>query len=162
MFFPAIVTPDDGAYVITFPDAPGCVTQVDRLADALPMASEALSGWLDATLDAGEPVPKPKERRRAPRGSRSMQVPVVPTSTALRILLREARNEEGVTYEALAERLGVTVASVRRLERGRANPTLATFDRVAMALNRTPVVSLVREPGSVYRAEPRKVRRTRG
>ena len=27
MFYPAIVTLDDGAFVVTFPDAPGCVTQ---------------------------------------------------------------------------------------------------------------------------------------
>lgn len=145
MFYPAIVTPDDGALVVTFPDAPGCVTQVERAQDLLPMATDALAGWLDATLDAGESVPEPRAVRRAPRGSRSILVPVVPTAVALRILLRRARAEEGLTQEDLAERLGMSARLVRRLERSGANPTLETLDRVALALNRTPVVGLVRE-----------------
>jgi len=95
VFYPAIVTPDDGAYVVTFPDAPGCVTQVDTVEQVVPMATEALAGWLEATLDAGDSVATPQVARRAPRGSRRVLVPVVPTALALRILLREARAEEG-------------------------------------------------------------------
>jgi predicted RNase H-like HicB family nuclease/DNA-binding XRE family transcriptional regulator len=155
MFFPAIVTPDHGAFVITFPDAPGCVTQVERTEQLLPMAIDALAGWLDATLDAGDDVPVPTRRRRAPRGSRTMLVPVVPTATALRVLLRRARREEGLTLDALAERLGMSTQALRRLERRGANPTLETLDRVASALNRTPVVGLVREQAGVRYRGPR-------
>jgi predicted RNase H-like HicB family nuclease/DNA-binding XRE family transcriptional regulator len=145
VFYSAIVTPDDGAFVVTFPDAPGCVTQVDRIDALLPMATDALAGWLDATLDAGDVVPAPSVRRRAPRGSRGILVPVVPTAIALRILLRRARVEEGLSHEELARRIGISTQAVRKLERGVANPTLETLDRVASALNRTPVVRLVRE-----------------
>ena len=147
MFYPAIVTPDDGAFVVTFPDAPGCVTQVESLERLLPMATEALAGWLEATLDAGGVVMEPGPARRAPRGSRGIRVPVVPTATALRIMLRRARTEEGLTQAELAQRLGMSPQSVAKLERSGANPTLETFDRVASALNRTPVVALVRERG---------------
>jgi predicted RNase H-like HicB family nuclease/DNA-binding XRE family transcriptional regulator len=149
VFYTAIVTPDAGAFVVTFPDAPGCVTQVDRVEALLPMATDALAGWLDATLDAGDVVPEPRFMRRAPRGSRSIVVPVVPTATALRILLRRARTEEGLTQEAFAERLGMSARVVRRLEGSGANPTLDTLDRVASALNRTLAVGLVREGGAV-------------
>lgn len=153
MFYPAIVTPDDGAFVVTFPDAPGCVTQVERVEELLPMATDALAGWLDATLDAGDVVPEPRTVRRAPRGSHRILVPVVPTAVALRILLRRARAEEGLTQKDLAERLGMSARMVRGLERSGANPTLETLDRVASALNRTPVVGLVREgAGAEYRA----------
>lgn len=148
MFYPAIVTPDDGALVVTFPDAPGCVTQVDRVEQLVPMAMEALAGWLDATLDAGDVVPEPRVKRRAPRGSRSILVPVLPTAIALRILLRRARAEEGLTQAALAQRLGMSTEAVRRLERSGSNPTLETLDRVAIALNRTAVVGLVRDGGT--------------
>ena len=157
MFYSAIVTHDDGAYVVTFPDAPGCVTQVERVEQLVPMATEALAGWLDATLDAGDVVPEPRVKRRAPRGSRSILVPVVPTAIALRVLLRRARIEEGLSPEELAQRLGMSAQAVRRLERSGANPTLETLDRVAVALNRTPVVGFVREGAAAgYRA--RRVR----
>ena len=54
MFYPAIATPDDGAYVVTFPDAPGCVTQVDSVEQVMPMATEELAGgwkrrWMSVT-----------------------------------------------------------------------------------------------------------------
>jgi predicted RNase H-like HicB family nuclease len=76
MFYRAIVTPDEGAFVVTFPDAPGCVTQVDRLEDVMPMATEALQGWLEASLAAGDVVPEPSARGRAPRGARTVLIPV--------------------------------------------------------------------------------------
>ena len=71
--------------------------------------------------------------------------PVVPTAIALRILLRQARVEEGLTQAELARRLGMSAQAVRKLERSGANPTLDTLARVASALNRTPAVGLVRE-----------------
>ncbi len=66
---------------------------------------------------------------------------------ASRILLRRERAEEGLTQAELARRLGMSSQSVQTLERSGANPTLDTLDRVASALNRTPVVGLVRERG---------------
>jgi len=147
VFYPAIVTPDDGAFVVTFPDAPGCVTQVDTVEQLMPMATEALAGWLDATLDSGDSVPEPRAAKRAPGASRGILVPVVPTAIALRILLRRERAEEGLTQAELAQRLGMSAHSVQKLERSGANPTLETLDRVASTLNRTPVVALVRERG---------------
>ena len=131
------MTPDDGAYVVTFPDALGCVTQVDREDQLVQMATDALSGWLEACLDAGDTVPSPRVRRRAPRGSRGLRVPVIPTSTALRVLLRRVRDDEELTQEELAERIGLSAQTLRKLERGVANPTLATLDWVASALGRT-------------------------
>jgi predicted RNase H-like HicB family nuclease len=76
VFFTAIVTPDDGAYVVTFPDAPGCVTQADSAGDVLPIATEALAGWLEASLEAGDLLVGPGRSRRAPRGARTILVPV--------------------------------------------------------------------------------------
>ena len=99
VFYPAIVTPDNGAFVVTFPDAPGCVTQVGRVDDLLPLATEALAGWLEATLDAGDVVSPPAASRRAPRGSRSILVPVLPTAIAVRVLMRRARAEQGLTRD---------------------------------------------------------------
>lgn len=97
MFFTAIVTPDDGSLVVTFPDAPGCVTQVESGEDLLAKATDALSGWIEASLDAGDIVSQPSARVRAPRGSRLVLVPVTPAAMAGRILRSSARKRRSRT-----------------------------------------------------------------
>jgi predicted RNase H-like HicB family nuclease len=42
-----------------FPDLPGCATCGDSVDHALRMAMDAAEGWVEATLEAGEPVPEP-------------------------------------------------------------------------------------------------------
>jgi len=48
---------DDGSYTVKVPDLPGCITEGKSLDDALYMAQDALTGWLEYTLDHKEPVP---------------------------------------------------------------------------------------------------------
>lgn len=48
-------------------------------------------------------------------------------------LTREARRRAGLTQQQLARRLGISQASLARLESPRANPTVATLDRVLAA-----------------------------
>ena len=49
----------EAAYGVVFPDLPGCFSAGDTLDEALQAAEEAVAAWLDATLDAGGPVPAP-------------------------------------------------------------------------------------------------------
>jgi len=49
-----------------------------------------------------------------------------------------------LTQEALADRLGLSARTLRKLERGVANPTPATLDRVASALGRTTALGVRR------------------
>ena len=162
MFYSAIVTPDNGALVVTFTDAPGCVTQVDRVEQLVPMATEALAGWLDASLDAGDVLAAPSRRPRAPRGSRTIQVPVVPAAIALRLLLRRARADTGLSQVALAKRLGVSAYAVRALERSGAKPTLAIVTRVSAAFSRTPMNGALLREGSGVGYRVRSARTGRG
>ncbi|MFZ0381878.1 MAG: helix-turn-helix domain-containing protein [Solirubrobacteraceae bacterium] len=53
------------------------------------------------------------------------------SSTA--ILLRKARADAGLTQAQLAARAGLTQSTIARLERGGANPTIATLDNVIAA-----------------------------
>lgn len=146
MQYPAIVRPERGAFVVTFPDAPGCVTQVDDEAELLPMATEALSGWIDTSLDGGDAVAVPRGRVRAPQGARVVSVPVTPLATAVRLLVHLSRRREGVTRAALAARLGLSVTTVGRLERGEGNLSSATAGRVmAMLAGSVAQAPLVRE-----------------
>ena len=59
--FPAILTPDDGGYSVSFPDVPGAFTCGDNLADAISMAEDALSLMLVKMEDDGEKIAKPTD-----------------------------------------------------------------------------------------------------
>lgn len=56
-----IVQGEYGSYVVRYPDLPGCVTQVKRLDDAIPMAREILEGWLELALEDGLDIPLPRQ-----------------------------------------------------------------------------------------------------
>ncbi len=45
------------AFGVVVPDLPGCFSAGDSLDEAVAGAEEAAAAWIDATLDAGEPVP---------------------------------------------------------------------------------------------------------
>lgn len=60
LIYPAIFMPceESDGYAIEVPDLPGCVSQGDDLADAIYMATDAASGWVLTSLEAGEEIPK--------------------------------------------------------------------------------------------------------
>lgn len=59
--YPAVfhLNRDDGAYTITFPDLPGCISEGKSLGNALSMAGSALTEWISYLLDKGEDIPEP-------------------------------------------------------------------------------------------------------
>ena len=57
------------------------------------------------------------------------------TAHSLGRTLRDVRRKKGWTQADLAERTGVTQATISNLERGEANPTLATVLGIAAALD---------------------------
>ena len=65
-------------------------------------------------------------------------------SAALGTNIKQARIELGLSQEALALATGLTPQHLQRLERGVANPTLATVYAIADALRR-PIKSLLHE-----------------
>ena len=44
---------------VAVPDLPGCFSAGDTLDEAMTGAEESAAAWIDATLDAGDPVPPP-------------------------------------------------------------------------------------------------------
>lgn len=60
MRFPVAIEAGDEttAFGIVFPDLPGCFSAGDTLDEAMANAEEAAAGWIDATLDAGAPIPQ--------------------------------------------------------------------------------------------------------
>ncbi|MHB1846441.1 MAG: helix-turn-helix domain-containing protein [Deltaproteobacteria bacterium] len=133
MEYIAAVHPEDGEWVVTFPDCPGCVTQVEQQAESISMAREALEGWLEAHLAHGEAPPRPAEHRRAPKGARLIAVPISLTLSA-QLSLRWARQDAGLTQAALAKRVGIGQPQIAKLELPGSNPSLQTLEKVMRAL----------------------------
>lgn len=58
--YPFQATADtDGGFVVSFPDLPGCMTQVDAAEDIGPMAEEARQLWIETEYEEGEDIPLP-------------------------------------------------------------------------------------------------------
>ena len=47
------------AFGVVVPDLPGCFSAGDTLDEVLAAAEEAAAAWIDAALDAGDPIPAP-------------------------------------------------------------------------------------------------------
>ena len=62
MKYPIAIEPggDKLAWGVTVPDLPGCFSASDSgIDEAIENAKEAIELWIEATLDAGEDIPKP-------------------------------------------------------------------------------------------------------
>ena len=64
--FPALFSPDDGGWAVSFPDLEGCVTCADTLPEALFNAEDVLSLVLTDREDTGEAIPAPGDANRVP------------------------------------------------------------------------------------------------
>jgi ribosome-binding protein aMBF1 (putative translation factor) len=93
-------------------------------------ATDALCGWLEAHLVLGRPLPRPSTRR--PKG-KSIWVQL-PSRLAVKLLIRWARQDAGLTQAQLAKRARVSQQMVAKLESPDYNPTIETLEKVAAAL----------------------------
>lgn len=130
MRYPAVITKEGRFTVAVFPDCPGCATQADPGESIEAQATEALTGWLEATM-LGREVP-PRPRARAPKGK--VLWVEVPADVAVKVGLRWARTDAGLTQAQLAKRAHVTQQAIAKLEHPDANPSIETLMKVAKAL----------------------------
>lgn len=127
MQYVAMITNEGKRRLITFPDCPGCQTVAEPGEDLERVAKEALEGWLEAHLVAGQHPPSPKRVRG------DLHV-VVPSGLAIKIALRRRRNEMGLTQAQLAKRAGISQPAVSQIEDPDSNLTLETLEKIASAL----------------------------
>jgi transcriptional regulator with XRE-family HTH domain len=71
-------------------------------------------------------------------------VPDDQLNTSVGLSVRRARQEHGLSQEALADAAGLDRAYLSGLERGKRNPTLASLAKIAAALG-LPLHELVKE-----------------
>lgn len=50
---------DTEAFGVVVPDLPGCFSAGDTLEEAFIQTEEAITGWIETALDAGQEIPKP-------------------------------------------------------------------------------------------------------
>lgn len=55
------ITPDieEGGFVVSFPDLPGCLTVGDSVVDAIKSAEDAKRTWFEAALEDGVAINEP-------------------------------------------------------------------------------------------------------
>lgn len=57
--------------------------------------------------------------------------------------IMNARLQQGLTQKQLSEKTGISQADISRIERGTANPSLKTLQRIATALGRKVQIDFV-------------------
>lgn len=54
---------EEGGYIVSCPQLPGCVTQGETIEEALAMIKDAIQGYITSLQKHGEPVPPSLEER---------------------------------------------------------------------------------------------------
>jgi DNA-binding transcriptional regulator YiaG len=118
-------SPEDDAFIASFPDAPGVKTHGATRVEAAEMAEDAIITWLTAMIDAGRPVPPPSPYS----GRETDEHPPVFNADHI----REIRRNFNVSQETFAELLNVSLATVRAWEQGARTPDGAATRLLSIA-----------------------------
>ncbi len=115
---------DDSIFSVDFPDLKGCITFGKTYDEALLMACDALSLYLESLIERKLAIPKssviPGSVLVEPRAGVSFA-----------LWLRAKRKESGMTLTETAEKLGVRYQVYQKLENpATANPTLRTLKKL--------------------------------
>ena len=141
MRYPAFITHEGDATLVEFPDAPGCQT-FTRGKQVRERAREAIEGWLEAQLEDRETPPRPSGRVTPPKGAALDWIAIDPI-LGVRLTLRWAREDAGMTQAALAKKMGISQQAYAKLESPDANLTMETLERAAKALGMRIELELV-------------------
>ncbi len=137
MQYPAVITKEGRNVLAEFPDCPGCQTFARPGQDIRARAASALRGWLASSLAHGDAPQVPSSRRR-----RGVILVPVPANLAVKLELRWARLEAGLTQAQLAQRARVSQTMIAKVESPGYRPSLDVLEKVAAALGRRVRVEL--------------------
>ena len=108
--YPCQITLHEGhEFVVSFPDVPGALTGANDRAEALELAADALSVMLAGYVKDRKAIPVPSPVLDG------QEIVAVDPVMAAKLELYSAMREQGVTKNALAERLGLSDTTVGRL-----------------------------------------------
>lgn len=128
--YPVNLEPEDGGFVVTFPDVPGAITEGDSEAEALTNAAAALETMLAAMIADRQVLPEPSRVRK---GQRAVTLPPL---SAAKVELYRALHKAGIRKAELARRLGWHITQVDRLLDLRHASKLEQLDQAFHALGK--------------------------
>lgn len=106
-----LIPDDDAGYVFEYPDLPGCLGQIDTLAELPEHAEEARRLWLETALELGNEIPLPA-RRDDYSGKFVVRIP-----TSLHRKLAESAEREKVSLNFYVGTLLAASQSEREITR---------------------------------------------
>ena len=118
---------DDGTLLATSPDFPELTTFGTDGEDALARAADALEEAIAARIHDGRDIPSPSQGR---------QVAVLPTLTAVKVMLYQGMREQGIGKAELARRLGWHLPQVDRILDVHHNSRMDQVDAAMGAIGR--------------------------
>ena len=130
--YPILLEPDDGAVLATSTDFPELTTFGDDRAEALTRAVDALEEAIAARIHRGLDIPAP---------SSGPDRAVVPTLTAIKVILYQGMRDQGIGKAELARRLGWHLPQVDRVLDVRHRSRLDRMDAALGAIGRHLEVS---------------------
>ena len=129
----------DDEVVVSFRDVPWCHTSGEDVAEALAEGADALEEAIASCIDEGVPIPEPS----VPREGDYMVALTI--DMAAKAALATVFRASGLTQAALAERLGVTSRTVRRMLDPRHGTSPSRINDALRALGSETVLELVRD-----------------
>jgi len=117
---------EDGVWIVSIPDYPEIYTYGETIEHAKEMALDALKLMIVDDLKDGKSARKSRHK--------TGYAIHLPMDVSFPILIRWAREEQKLSLESLAEKIGMQYQNLQKLERLGSNPTLKTVDKIARAL----------------------------
>jgi putative transcriptional regulator len=136
-------SPEDNAFIVSFPDAPGVMTHGATRVAAAEMGEDAIITWLTGMIDAGLPVPPPSPYS----GSITVRAPSPFDADRIRAL----RRSFNVSQRVFAELLNVGLATVRDWELGLRTPDGAATRLLSIAERHPEMILETAEAGKGIR-----------
>ena len=135
--YPVILEPDDNTLMATSPDFPELTTFGDNTDDAISRTANALEEAIAARIHDGKDIPTP---------SQGTHYAVLPTLTAVKVMLYQGMRDQGVGKAELARRLGWHLPQVDRVLDIQHHSRLDQLDAALGAIGHQLYVSAAARP----------------
>ncbi len=106
-----VIAEPEGGYTIVFPDLPGCMSQVESLAEVGPVAEEIRTLWIETAYERGLEIPEPSYPEEY-SGRFNLRIP-----RSLHRKLAESAEREGVSLNQYVATLLARGDAQAQLER---------------------------------------------
>lgn len=100
-----VLIPDEDGYAAEILEFPGCYSQGDTAQEALMNIEEAAKNWIEATLEAGRPIPSPTTDYEY-AGKVALRLPSSIHRQAVRMAERDGTSLNQWLVSAIAARVG--------------------------------------------------------